>query len=65
MLHDLYLTLRPMQYRPPLAGAGLLQSRNDLFIPPPQEREHSPYLNRCVKHYLLIGFLTCLRKKLS
>lgn len=40
MLHDRYLIRDPMQYLPPLAGAGELHSRVDDCTPPPHCRLH-------------------------
>lgn len=39
-LHDLERTLSPSQPDPPNAGAGLVQDRRDICVPPPHDTEH-------------------------
>lgn len=59
VLHDRYLIRVPMQYLPPLAGAGELQSRVDDWTPPPQVRLQCSKLNKLKKKTMSNHIYVC------
>jgi hypothetical protein len=50
----------PEQARPPLEGAGLLQSRVRDRVPPPQVRLHVPHADQAPQLPLTVGEGKCL-----
>ena len=43
MLHDSVFLSEPVQPVPPFLGAGFVQVRVFVLVPPPQDLEHGPY----------------------